>query len=225
MYTDNKTQAIKNLCTYTNTTPTQLLTPYNKPIPNTNLNQKELFIALIRNETTTQQNQYIQTVCNLPHKDWRTPHQYARELTITWLLEDLTQTILTQHGIKNRKNGADQHRQYLPPHQIDKNTDLQIKHNQQTRNLETIYDHTGHWQRTNQIDLRLNKHHNLQTQQALLLGINPHNLTAILINYQNPIQAQQKHHPQYGKTVQTITLTTPPQPIHQTIQQLHTPHS
>ncbi len=222
MIDDPKRQAIKNLCQHTNTTPEQLLFPYDKPIPNTQLNQKQLFIALIRNQTTPQHDQYIQTVCNLPHKDNRTPHQYAKNLVINWLLEDLTQTLLTQHQIPNRKNGADQQRIFLPPHEITPTSDLQIRHNNQTRNLETIYDYTQHWKHHNQIDLRLQKHQHLTQQQAILLAIDTTNLTALIIDYTNPPPTTQRQHPQYGKTVQTITPTQTLQPINQTLKQLVT---
>ena len=161
------------MCNYTNTTPTQLLAPYNTLIPGTNLNQKDLFIALINNTTTHEQENYLNETCNLPHKDNRTPTTYARNLVTNWLLEDLTQTALTQNGIKNRKHGADKQRQFLPPHQITPHTDLQIKHQQNTRNLETIYDHTQHWYRTNHIDLRHNKHQHLIQQQARFLALKP----------------------------------------------------
>lgn len=221
MNLDPKRQAIKNLLTHTNTTPQQLLFPYNKTIPNTNLNQQQLFINLITNNPTPEQTQYIQTVCDLPHKDWRTPTQYARDLVITWLLEDLTQTLLTQHKIPNRKNGADQNRQFLPPQNITPHSDLQILYNNQTRNLETIYDHTQHWNRTNQIDLRLQKHQHLTNQNAILLAIDTQNLTATIINYTNPPPITQRQHPTYGKTVNTITITNPLQPINTTLQQLH----
>jgi len=223
MHPDKKIQAIKNLCQYTNTTPTKLLDPYNQTIPNTNLNQKDLFIALINNKTTETQNEYIQQNCNLPHKDNRTPHEYARELTINWLLEDLTQQILTQNQIKNRKHGADKNRQYLPPHKITPHTDLQIKQNNETiRNLETIYDHTQHWHRTQQIDLRHQKHQHLTQQKALLLAIDTQNLTATIIDYTNPPKTIMRQHPTYAKPVHTISITTPLQPITETLNQLKT---
>jgi hypothetical protein len=135
-------------------------------------------------------------------------------------MEDITSLILTDNQIRNRINGADKGRNFLPPHQIDEQTDLQIKQNGETRNLETIYDHTGHWDRTQQIDLRLNKHNNLKKQDALLLGINPRALTAVLIDYRNPIESHQRENPTYGKVVNTITITRQIKPLQEIIQQL-----
>lgn len=217
---NNKKQGLTNLAKYANKTSKEILKPYDHTIANTTINKQQLFIHLLKNETTPQENDYINQTCNLPHKDNRTATEYATELVITWLLEDITSLILTDNQIRNRINGADKERNFLPPHQIDEQTDLQIKYQGETRNLETIYDHTGHWERTQQIDLRLNKHNNLKKQQALLLGINPQTLTGILLDYKNPINSHQHEHPIYGKTVNTITLAQKIQPLQQTIHQL-----
>ena len=217
---DNKILGLKNLAQYANKTSKQVLEPYNHIINNTTINKQQLFRNLLLNKTTAEENDYINEACNLPHKDNRTPTEYATELVITWLLEDITSQILTDNQIRNRINGADKERNFLPPHQIDEQTDLQIKQNGETRNLETIYDHTGHWDRTQQIDLRLNKHNNLKKQDALLLGINPRALTAVLIDYRNPIDSHQHEHPIYGKVVNTITITRQIKPLQEIIQQL-----
>jgi hypothetical protein len=217
---DNKVLGLKNLAQYAGKTSKEVLEPYNYIIDDTTINKQQLFRNLLLNKTNTQEYDYINKVCNLPHRDNRTPTEYATELVITWLMEDITSLILTDNQIRNRINGADKERNFLPPHQIDEQTDLQIKQNGETRNLETIYDHTGHWDRTQQIDLRLNKHNNLKKQDALLLGINPRALTAVLIDYRNPIESHQRENPTYGKVVNTITITRQIKPLQEIIQQL-----
>jgi hypothetical protein len=217
---DNKVLGLKNLAQYAGKTSKEVLEPYNYIIGDTTINKQQLFRNLLLNKTNTQEYDYINKVCNLPHRDNRTPTEYATELVITWLMEDITSLILTDNQIRNRINGADKGRNFLPPHQIDEQTDLQIKQNGETRNLETIYDHTGHWDRTQQIDLRLNKHNNLKKQDALLLGINPRALTAVLIDYRNPIESHQRENPTYGKVVNTITITRQIKPLQEIIQQL-----
>jgi hypothetical protein len=217
---DNKVLGLKNLAQYAGKTSKEVLEPYNYIIDDTTINKQQLFRNLLLNKTNTQEYDYINKVCNLPHRDNRTPTEYATELVITWLMEDITSLILTDNQIRNRINGADKERNFLPPHQIDEQTDLQIKQNGETRNLETIYDHTGHWDRTQQIDLRLNKHNNLKKQDALLLGINPRALTAVLIDYRNPIESHQRENQTYGKVVNTITITRQIKPLQEIIQQL-----
>ena len=217
---DNKVLGLKNLAQYAGKTSKEVLEPYNYIIGDTTINKQQLFRNLLLNKTNTQEYDYINKVCNLPHRDNRTPTEYATELVITWLMEDITSLILTDNQIRNRINGADKERNFLPPHQIDEQTDLQIKQNGETRNLETIYDHTGHWDRTQQIDLRLNKHNNLKKQDALLLGINPRALTAVLIDYRNPIESHQRENQTYGKVVNTITITRQIKPLREIIQQL-----
>jgi hypothetical protein len=217
---DNKVLGLKNLAQYAGKTSKEVLEPYNYIIGDTTINKQQLFRNLLLNKTNTQEYDYINKVCNLPHRDNRTPTEYATELVITWLMEDITSLILTDNQIRNRINGADKERNFLPPHQIDEQTDLQIKQNGETRNLETIYDHTGHWDRTQQIDLRLNKHNNLKKQDALLLGINPRALTAVLIDYRNPIESHQRENQTYGKVVNTITITRQIKPLQEIIQQL-----
>jgi hypothetical protein len=183
LYTQ-KCQGIQNLAKTTNTDINEILKNYNTAtFPKTNINKQNTFKNALNRTINSQEVQYFNTICELPHKDTRTATQYAVDLILGWITEDITIRYLTNNAITCTMTGTDNERQFLTPSQIDSTPDLSITYeNSKPTPLELIYDYTGYWQKTNKLDLRLNKYDNLKTHNALILGIAPQNSTALLLD-------------------------------------------
>lgn len=184
---DLYTQKIQSIQTFTTTTKTDInviLENYKKTtFPKTNINKSETFKNALNRTINSQEVQYFNTICELPHKDTRTATQYAVDLILGWITEDITILYLTNNGITCTMTGTDNEREFLTPSQIDSTPDLSVSHqNSQPTPVELIYDYTGYWQKTNKLDLRLNKYDNLKKHNALILGITPQNNTALLLD-------------------------------------------
>jgi hypothetical protein len=205
----NKKRGLKNLCSISDVTPTQLVDAYTGILINkTNLDKKNLFVNLLNQRATAEEEVYLQKVCNLPHKDNRTPVQYATDLVVNWLFEDLTSALLTKNDILNKFTGADSSRQFLSEGNITSQSDFRIKVGDVVRNLEVVYDHTNYWFNNDKIDLRLNKHEHLKYQKALLLGIDSQRMQAFVLDYNKRIETEESFNPRYGKVVHTINGIT-----------------
>lgn len=177
-------------------------------INKTNIDKRDLFINLLNEHASAEQEAYLQKVCNLPHKDNRSPVQYATDLVVNWLLEDLTSALLTKNEILNKLTGADSSREFLSEGNITSQSDFRIKVGDVVRNLEVVYDHTNYWFNNDRIDLRLNKHEHLKYQKSLLLGIDTQRLQAFVIDYNYPVETEESFNPRYGKVVHTINGIT-----------------
>lgn len=174
----------------------------------TNIDKAKLFANLVAGQPTEEQLEYINRVCSLANRDSRTPEKYARELVVSWLLEDATKILFEQHGVKIWGNGADADREFLSDGQITNAADSKILFNNQQRNMEIIYDHTGFWKREGKIDLRHRKHQHLQEMEALLFCLSTQDMQAAIIDYSGIVNAVSEMHEQYQKPVMSIKNMT-----------------
>jgi hypothetical protein len=170
----------------------------------TSINKAKLFTNLIAGQLTDEQLEYVNSVCVLRNRDSRTPEKYARELVVSWLLEDATSILFEQYGVRIWKSGADKDREFLSEYQITNDADSKILFNGTKRSMEIIYDHTGFWKRTGKIDLRHNKHQHLQEMEALLFCLSTQDMQAALIDYSCVVNAVYEMHEQYQKPVMSI---------------------
>jgi len=201
----HKKNGIKNLCVQAQVTPSQLVDAYKgRLIAQTSIDKRDLFVHLLNQTLTEREQEYIDKVCVLPHRDNRTATQYATDLTVNWLLEDLTTELFNKAEIPNKKSGADSNRDYLDEGQITSACDFKVKLGTTVRNLEVIYDHTNYWYRQDKLDLRLNKHNNLANDKALLLGIDTQRGSAFVIDYHVVPETVESYHEAYGKTVHSL---------------------
>jgi len=143
-------------------------------IPKTNLDKHDLFKNLILHNLTDEQNSYIKHICNLPNRDSRTPQEYAKDLVISWLVEDIIQDYLNL-----KSNGADKDRVFLHSRQIKYDSDFMAG----DRLLELYVNFTNYWTKTRQIDLRMDKYSHLVEKKSLLLGIAFEDLKFYLIDF------------------------------------------
>lgn len=205
MSTSQKLDGLSNICRLAITTKYRLIYQYrNQSFPGTKISKIQLFSNIIAGELSNEQSEYLESVCSLPNRDSRTPQEYARELVISWLLEDATEMLFTQQGVKIVKSGSDKNREFLADGKITSEADNKIQFNNQTRNMEVIYDHTGFWKREGKIDLRHNKHNHLKQMEALLFCLSTQDMQAVVIDYSAVVDAKQEMHEIYQKPVMSI---------------------
>lgn len=130
--------------------------------PQTQIEKSETFLNIIGNNLTGDQEKYINQICNLPNRDSRTPVEYARDLVISWMVEDMICDYLQLES-----NGADAQRNFLKKGQIKYDSDFKYK----DRFLELYVNFTNYWTKTRKIDLRMDKHSHLVKNKSILLGI------------------------------------------------------
>lgn len=147
----------------------------NQFFPKTKIEKSTVFRNLINNCLDEQQQDFINRICDLPNRDSRTPTEYARDLVISWLIEDILQVYL---GLS--KNGADSQRDFLKKGQIKYDSDF--IHND--RHLELYVNFTNYWTKTKKIDLRMDKYQHLVDNNALLLGIAFESCQFFLIDFE-----------------------------------------
>lgn len=130
--------------------------------PETQIEKSCAFTNLINNQLTEEQDLYIKKMCSLNNRDRRTPVEYARDLVISWLVEDMIKDYL-----QLTNNGSDAERNFLKSNQIKYDSDFVLG----DRLLELYVNFTNYWTKTRKIDLRMDKHAHLLKNKSLLLGI------------------------------------------------------
>jgi hypothetical protein len=193
LYTQ-KCQGIQKFAEITNVDINAVLEKYATATFNkTTINKRDAFKGALNRKVTAEEVQYFKTVCELPNKDARKPSQYAIDIILGWITEDITIIYLSNSGISCVMAGTDKKREFLNPSQIGSNPDLFIFYrDSQPAPLELIYDYTGYWEKANKLDLRLNKYENLKKRNALILGIAPEKSRALLLD-------TRKEHPDITK--------------------------
>lgn len=130
--------------------------------PKTKIEKYSLFSNILNRSLSEEQQSFIDNVCNLNNRDSRTPSEYARDLVVSWLVEDVIKSYL---NLKN--NGADAERNFLKSRQIKYDSDFKLN----DRYLELYVNFTDYWIKQKKIDLRMDKHAHLVKHKSLLLGI------------------------------------------------------
>lgn len=143
-------------------------------MPETDLEKSSLFKNLIDSNLNSAQYSYVNKVCNLRNKDSRSSEEYARDLVISWLVEDMVKDYL-----QLQSNGADQERVFLTRHKIKYDSDFKAGN----RLLELYVNFTNYWTKTKKIDLRMDKYLHLVEKKSLMLGIAFEDLKFYIIDF------------------------------------------
>ena len=193
--------AIEKLAAQTTTTIHAYCEQYRDQQVNNKVNKAELFRNSLTGKYTANETIYLLEQCKIPHKqDNRTPLQYATDLIIGWLSEDIMCTIMQNAQLPAQLTGTDQKRNFLADTDIDNQPDITINGTK----VELLFDYTNHWARTNTLDIRDNKFTHLKNNGTLLLGVAPHNTKALLIDPTNLEGVVYGEIPAYGKMGYTI---------------------
>lgn len=159
----DKIEKLKVFCEKINLSLGDFLQVYdNEFFPETKIEKYCLFKNIIDRNLNQEQKDFIDSVCNLNNRDSRTPTEYARDLVVSWLVEDVIKKYL---NLKN--NGADSQRNFLKSKQIKYDSDFMLN----DRYLEIYVNFTDYWIKQKKIDLRMDKHSHLVKNKSLLLGI------------------------------------------------------
>jgi len=152
----------------------------NQFFPETQIQKNKFFINLIYDDLSQEEIDYVDKVCNLPNKDKRLPKDYAKELVLSWLVEDL---IKQKFNLKN--NGSDSNREFLSSRKIKYDADFLFE----DRTLELYVSWKSYWTKTGKIDLRLEKYNHLVQNKTILLGLSLEDSKFFLIDFSEDHQS------------------------------------
>ena len=100
------------------------------------------------------------------HRDFRNIRQYAFNLILNWLVEDLIFQLLEKSGLQVNKEGSDGNRDLLMGKQVSAEPDLMIKKDKENwieviANYPTYKGFSSFWEQEGFFDLRDNKYSQL----------------------------------------------------------------
>ncbi|MDA9636433.1 hypothetical protein N9T42_01845 [SAR86 cluster bacterium] len=171
----------------------------------TYLSKKESFISLMRLNPSMALIRYLDSKTDLWHfKDKRTNIEYAIDLVLGWLSEDIIISHLREKSIKCDLNGRDKYREFLSPKYISAQPDIKIKINERYRTLEIANDWNDYWIRSDMLDLRDNKFLKLRNEKSLFLGIAPLSSKGIFLDFSEKLDFIKRFNPAYGKSAYTL---------------------
>jgi len=103
------------------------------------------------------------------HQDFRNQRQYAFNLILNWLVEDLVYTLLKNTGINIKRIGSDSKRNILQGKEISALPDLLIENGKNIwieviSNYPTNSGYSSFWEQSGYFDLRDNKFNHLLKQ-------------------------------------------------------------
>lgn len=101
------------------------------------------------------------------HRDFRNPREYAFNIILNWLIEDLVFWILFRSGANIKKSGSDKERQLLSGNAVSADSDLLVINNRKKIFIEIIANYptrrgfSSFWEQNGSFDLRDFKLNNL----------------------------------------------------------------
>tara|TARA_B000000565_G_scaffold124849_1_gene94232 strand:- start:2181 stop:2894 length:714 start_codon:yes stop_codon:yes gene_type:complete len=201
-----KVESLKKNFSILNVDANKILNKYEKiSFEDTSLSKKESFISLMRLNPSIELKRYLDSKTNLSHfKDKRSNIEYAIDLVLGWLSEDIIISYLREKNIKCDLNGRDKYREFLSPKYISAQPDIQIKTNERYRTLEIMNDWNDYWIRSDKLDLRDNKFLKLSNEKSLLLGIAPMSSKGIFLDFSEKLDFVERYNPAYGKKSYTL---------------------
>lgn len=171
----------------------------------TSLSKKESFISLMRLNPSTELIRYLDSKTNLSHfKDKRSNIEYAIDLVLGWLSEDIIISHLREKNLQCDLNGRDKYRDFLSAKDISTQPDIKVKINDQYRALEIMNDWNDYWIRSDMLDLRDNKFLRLSNEKSLFLGIAPMSSKGIFLDFSEKLDFIKRYNPAYGKSSYTL---------------------
>lgn len=177
----------------------------NMSFEGTSLSKKESFISLMRLNPSTELIRYLDSKTNLSHfKDKRSNIEYAIDLVLGWLSEDIIISHLREKNLQCDLNGRDKYRDFLSAKDISTQPDIKVKINDQYRALEIMNDWNDYWIRSDMLDLRDNKFLRLSNEKSLFLGIAPMSSKGIFLDFSEKLDFIKRYNPAYGKSSYTL---------------------
>lgn len=138
------------------------------------------------------------------HRDTRKVTEYAGEILLNWLLEDLVISRILTHKFKSvQLTGGDQTRQFLAGPKVTAMPDLKADGNQ----YDLKCDWTGYWKTTNTVDLRDSEYPHLVKWKAGLVLIRPFDKQIGILETISDLVAQKNiSHPIWHKPYYAVKL-------------------
>jgi len=166
----------------------------------------DLAVNLLKDELTNEHIDYLEEkLGDLEHlKDQRSDPEYALELVMGWLIEDVILDILSdEHDVS--RGSADSEREFLAS--PDATADLEVNVEGEEVPIEITQDYTGFWQRKGESsNLRDNKFKNLIDEGALILGLDIENEELFLIKAEEADKEGKQYNPRINKQASIINL-------------------
>ena len=142
------------------------------------------------------------------HKDSRMPLDYALDLIIGWLSEDIIFYFLESNGISLRYFGNDQQREILTSKDVSAEPDFVISTNDTDFQLELMIDWNNYWRRYNVCNVRAGKIDKLIQSSGIFLGVDAHTGDCIYSHFHTETvhvwKFEKSHKPFGGKSVWSL---------------------
>lgn len=134
--------------------------------------KENLFTNILKDMLTVENVIFLnKELGELKHlRDRRSPEEYACDLVIGWLIEDIILEILISLGYQPELRSADRNREFLKRPSASADIEL-LKNGQKLALIETVKDFTGFWKKNRVCHLRDNKYNNLLDENGILLGL------------------------------------------------------
>jgi len=191
---------------------------------NSKINKLEFFRHVVNDNLTNQEIAFLNNRCDLEFlKDYRTPIEYGVEIAFGWIMEDIIFWAIQDQGIAIRRDGNDQHREYLEVANISSTADYIINFPWGQKHLELVVSWTDYWNKTDKLDLRATKYHSMFEKETICFGVEAPTNKAFSINIKHETEFEQTQNPSWGnKTCYTLpNLHKHLKPIQETIKQIN----
>ena len=168
-----------------------------------------LFSNLLNDELTIEEHNYLfKKLGSLTHlKNKRTVEEYACDLVLGWVVEDVVLEILNRSGLRCYLSSADRKREFLTKPRATPDIRVEVKSGPRAR-LELVKDFTGFWGKYQKIHLRDQKYKNLKKENGILVGIDfVHKIFFVLPLRKTDAKFIESHYLYGGKPVFEVRLT------------------
>lgn len=145
----------------------------------------------------------LNNLCAITYnRDKRTPVEYALDLVYGWLVEDIVTIYLNKKGFNAKLVGADKDREFLKKKSISADADLIVN----GRAADIYADMDGYWNKTDRLDLRINKYHKLVQEKSILIGVSPKECQMLVLDFSRDVEVEIGPNPLWGgKQVATVS--------------------
>ena len=142
------------------------------------------------------------------HKDSRTFINYATDLFLGWLSEDIVVSYMRNKGIKVILSGRDKNRELLSGRYVFADPDFKILIRNLEVDVEFMIDWNNHWKSNLRCDVRSSKIDKLIRNSGIFLGLDANTGMCIISKFENGLEHEwefiESHQPYGGKSVWRI---------------------
>lgn len=169
---------------------------------------KNIFIQLIRNDVDADTVGILeQNLGDMKrYMDSRNPSEYACDLLLGWVLEDMVLQSFYDIGLECNLVSKDRQREFLKAPSSD--IDLMLCLADKKILVEHVTDHTGYWLKNGKLHLRENKFEKLIQDNGILMGFDLFNYKFFIDQISNLqlIRKMDRHFLYGGKPASEISL-------------------